>query len=61
MGTFQDAEKNNQHVHYRIVMENLKYLEKSTQPDIAYVVYQCAQLYEDTIKTHGEAIERIGL
>ena len=42
-------------------MENLNYLEKSTQPEITYVLYQCEQLYEDTIKTHGEAVERIGL
>jgi hypothetical protein len=38
----------------------LNFLEKSTHPEIAYAVHQCAQFVEAPTKLHGEAVKHIG-
>jgi hypothetical protein len=42
--------------HYRSVIGKLNFLEKSTRPDIAYAVHQCARFCEDPKQVHYEAI-----
>ena len=44
---------------YRSVIGKLNFLEKSTRPDIAYAVHQCARFASDPKKSHGEAVKRI--
>jgi hypothetical protein len=39
---------------------NLNYLEKSTRPDIAYTVHQCARFSENPKVEHSTAIKMIG-
>jgi len=46
--------------HYRSVIGKLNFLEKSTRPEIAYAVHQCARFVERPTKLHGEAVKRIG-
>ena len=45
---------------YRSVVGKLNFLEKSTRPDIAYAVHQCARFQADPKQSHGEAVKRIG-
>ena len=56
----QDAEKFDQHFHYRGVIGKCSYLEQITQPDIVYAVHQCMLLSEYPRKPHGEDFNRIG-
>jgi hypothetical protein len=42
--------------HYRSVIGKLNFLEKSTRPDIAYAVHQCARFCEDPKQVHFDAI-----
>jgi hypothetical protein len=42
--------------HYRSIIGKLNFLEKSTRPDIAYAVHQCARFCEDPKKAHYEAV-----
>ena len=46
--------------HYRSVIGNLNFLEKSTRPDISVSVHQCARFSENPRKSHAEAVKRIG-
>jgi hypothetical protein len=46
--------------HYRSVIGKLNFLEKSTRPDIAYAVHQCARFMEDPTTSHGRAVKHIG-
>jgi hypothetical protein len=46
--------------HYRSVIGKLNYLEKSTRPEIAYIVYQCARYCSEPKQSHAEAVKRIG-
>ena len=46
--------------NYRRVIGKLLYLEKSTRPELAYAVHQCARFCNDPRKSHGEALKRIG-
>jgi hypothetical protein len=46
--------------HYRSVIGKLNFLEKSTRPDIAYAVHQCARFMENPKAAHGRAIKHIG-
>jgi hypothetical protein len=48
-----------QRFHYRRVVGQLNFLEKSTRPDIAYATHQVARFCEDPKATHAEAIEHI--
>jgi len=51
---------NNRTFHYRSIIGKLNILEKSTRPDIAYAVHQCARFVENPTELHAEAIKRIG-
>jgi hypothetical protein len=55
-----DSELFGQSFHYRSVVGKLNYLEKSSRPDIAYAVHQCARFSIDPRKEHGLAIMWIG-
>ena len=46
--------------NYRSVIGKLNYLEKSTRPDLAYSVHQCARFMESPKKSHAAAVEHIG-
>jgi hypothetical protein len=43
LGRHPDSTEFDGHFHYRKVIGKLNYLEKSTRPDIAYAVHQCAR------------------
>ena len=60
LGACPDSPEFDQHFHYRSVLGKLNYLEKSTRPDIAYAVHQCARYSSDPRKEHGEALKHIG-
>ena len=45
---------------YRRIIGQLNFLEKSTRPDIAYAVHQCARFSSDPRASHKMAILRIG-
>jgi Reverse transcriptase (RNA-dependent DNA polymerase) len=45
---------------YRSILGKLNYLEKSTRPDIAYAVHQCARFAADPKECHVQAMLRIG-
>ncbi len=47
--------------HYRSVIGKLNYLEKSTQPEIACAVHQCARYCNDPKQSHAEALKCIGI
>ena len=44
---------------YRSIIGKLNFLEKSTWPDIAYAVHQCARFTTDPRASHDEAVKRI--
>ena len=46
--------------HYRSVIGKLNFLEKSTRPDISISVHQCARFSEHPMRSHAEAVKRIG-
>ena len=48
------------HFHYRRVIGKMMYLEKSTRPDLAYAVHQCACFSHDPKLEHGQAVKWIG-
>jgi hypothetical protein len=50
----------NKSFHYRSVIGKLNFLEKSTRPELAYAVHQCARFCTDPKRSHGEAIKHIG-
>jgi KUP system potassium uptake protein len=45
---------------YRSVIGKMNYLEKSTRGDIAFSVHQCARFMANPMRSHGEAVKRIG-
>ena len=45
---------------YRTLIGKLNFLEKSTRPDLAYPVHQCARFMSNPKQSHGEAIRKIG-
>ena len=45
---------------YRSVIGKLLYLEKSTRPDLAYAVHQCARFSSNPKKEHTKAVKHIG-
>ena len=51
----------NNKFHYRNVIGKLNFLEKSTRPDISYVVHQCACFSERPKQPHGEAVKWLGI
>jgi hypothetical protein len=48
------------HFHYCSVIGKLNYLEKSTRPEIAYAVHQCARFATDPRYEHGQAVKWLG-
>ena len=46
--------------HYRSVIGKLNFIEKSTRPDIAYAVHQCARFSNDPKASHASAVKHIG-
>ncbi len=46
--------------YYRRLIGKLNFLEKSTRPDIAYAVHQCARFQVDPKESHAKAVKRIG-
>ncbi len=46
--------------HYRSIIGKLNYLEKSTRPELAYAVHQCARFCTEPKRSHAEAVKRIG-
>lgn len=51
---------NKDEFHYRSVVGKLNFLEKSTRPDIAYAVHQCARFSEAPKESHANALKLIG-
>ena len=45
---------------YQSIFGKLNFLEKSTRPDIAYNVHQCAQFSAAPRESHAHAVRRIG-
>ena len=45
--------------HYRSVIGKLNHLAKSTRPDIAFAVHQCARFSASPRESHGKAVKRI--
>ena len=45
--------------HYRSIIGKLNFVEKSTRPEIAYAVHQCARFSSDPKESHANAIKRI--
>jgi len=43
--------------HYRCIIGKLNYLKKSTQPDISYVMHQCACFSVDPKQPHANAVK----
>ena len=56
---FEGAPDFNGRWHYRSVIGKLIFLEKTTRPDIAYAVHQCARFCEDPKEEHAKAVEHL--
>jgi hypothetical protein len=54
-----DGEAFDEHWDYRSVIGKLNFLEKSTRPDIAYAVHQCARFSSNPKKSHANAVKQI--
>ena len=46
--------------NYRSVIGKLNYLERSTRPEIAQALHQCARFSANPKKSHGKAVRHIG-
>jgi len=53
---YPNSEPFDKHFDYRRVIGKLNYLEKSTRPEIAFQVHQCARFAANPKKEHGYAI-----
>jgi hypothetical protein len=51
-----DAKSINDEFHYRSVIGKATFLEKSTRPDIAVAVHQCARFSSDPKQSHADAV-----
>ena len=60
IGPDKDGEPFDYEWKYRTLIGKLNFLEKSTRPDIAYPVHQCARYMANPKQSHGKAIKRIG-
>ena len=54
-----DGPKRKHSWHYRSVIGMLNYLEKTTRPEIAFAVHQCARFCENPMLSHERAVHRI--
>jgi hypothetical protein len=57
---YGDSTPHDADLSYRAVIGKLNYLEKSTRPDIAYAVHQCARYTSDPKVEHTKAVKAIG-
>ena len=59
---YKDTEREafDESFHYRGVIGKLNFLEKSTRPEIACAVHQCARFAANPKRSHAEAVKRIG-
>jgi Reverse transcriptase (RNA-dependent DNA polymerase) len=57
---YKDSQPHSDSWHYWSVVGKLNYLEKSTRPDIAYAVHQCARFSENPKVEHTIALKMIG-
>jgi Reverse transcriptase (RNA-dependent DNA polymerase) len=57
--SFDKSEAHNEPWSYRAVIGKLNFLEKSTRPDIAYAVHQCARFCQDPKVEHTKAVKLI--
>ena len=55
-----NGEPHNETWSYRSVIGKLNFLEKSSQPDIAYAVHNAACFSADPKATHSKAVKKIG-
>ena len=55
-----DGEDMKPEFYYWSMIGKLNFLEKSTRPDIAYAVHQCARFSVVPKKSHAKAVKRIG-
>jgi hypothetical protein len=55
-----DAEAMNDDFHYRSVIGKANFLEKSTRPDIAVAVHQCARFSSNPKQYHADALRYFG-
>ena len=60
LGAFPLSKPFDGHFHYRSVIGKLNYLEKSTRPDIAYAVHQCARFSADPKVDHAQVLKWLG-
>ena len=60
LGKCEDSEPHDGHFDYRSVIGKLLYLEKSTRPDLAYSVHQCARFAANPRQDHAKAVKWIG-
>jgi hypothetical protein len=56
----KDSQEHDHSFDYRQVIGKMLYLEKSTRPDIAYAVHQCARFAADPRIEHAKAVRWIG-
>ena len=56
LGADKEGKEFDYNFDYRSVVGKLNFLEKSTRPDIAYAVHQCARFASNPRKSHGDAI-----
>jgi hypothetical protein len=54
-----DGPEFDEHWDYRSIIGKLNFLEKSTRPDIAYAVHQCARFSANPKKSHANAVKQI--
>ena len=54
-----DGEEHDAPWNYRLVIGKLNFLEKSTRPDIAYAVHQCACFSSNPKKSHTKAVHHL--
>ena len=55
-----EGEHFDEHWDYRSVIGKMNFLEKSSRPDLAFAVHQCACFSSDPRKSHAEAVKQIG-
>ena len=56
----KDGKKRVQQWNYRSVVGMLSYLAATTRPDILFAVHQCARFCSSPMRSHEEAVKRIG-
>jgi hypothetical protein len=60
MQKFEASPAHTEDWHYQSVIGKLQYFEKSTRPDLAYAVHQCARFSENPRLDHSKAVKFIG-